>query len=54
MLAIRGVTQVLETPLSSGMDAAISGLAGIGHLLLGVSLVLLLVQIKRRLSELKA
>ena len=54
MLAIRGVTQVLETPLSSGMDAAISGLAGIGHLLLGDSLVLLLVQIKRRLSELKA
>ena len=47
MLAVRGVTQVLGLTLSSGMDAAISGMAGIGHILLGVSLVLLLLQIKR-------
>ena len=47
MLVIRGVTQVLGTALSSGMSAAISGMAGIGHILLGVSLVLLLVQLKR-------
>lgn len=47
MLVIRGVTQVLGTALSSGMSAAISGIAGIGHILLGVSLVLLLVQLKR-------
>jgi len=33
--------------LSSAMSAAISGIAGIGHILLGVSLVLLLLQIKR-------
>lgn len=47
MFLIRGVTQVLGTPLSSGMNAAISGMAGIGHILLGVSMVLLLVQIKK-------
>lgn len=47
MLAIRGLTQVLGTDLSSGMSAAISGITGIGHILLGVSLVLLLVQLKR-------
>ena len=47
MLAVRGVTQVLRLTLSSGMDAAISGIAGIGHILLGVSLVLLLLQINR-------
>lgn len=47
MLAVRGVTQVLGLTLSSGIDAAISGMAGIGHILLGVSLVLLLLQIKR-------
>ena len=47
MLVVRGIFQVLGTALSSGMSAAISGLAGIGHVLLGVSLVLLLVQIKR-------
>lgn len=50
MLVVRGVTQVLGTTLSSGMSAAISGMAGIGHILLGVSMVLLLVQIKRAVS----
>lgn len=47
MLAVRGVTQVLGNTLSSGVNAAISGMAGIGHILLGVSLVLLLLQVKR-------
>ena len=47
MFVVRGVTQVLEMTLSSGMSAAISGVAGIGHILLGVSLVLLLLQVKR-------
>lgn len=47
MLVVRGVVQVLGTTLSAGMNAAISGMAGIGHILLGVSLVLLLLQIKR-------
>lgn len=47
MLAVRGVAQVLAFELSAGMNAAISGIAGIGHILLGISMVLLLVQIKR-------
>ena len=47
LLAVRGVTQVLGTTLSPGADAAVSGLAGVGHILLGVSLVLLLLQIRR-------
>lgn len=47
MLLVRGVPQVLGNTLSSGMDAAISGIAGIGHIMLGVSLILLLVQIRR-------
>lgn len=50
MFVVRGVTQVLETALSSGIDAAISGIAGIGHILLGVSMVFLLVQIRRSVS----
>ena len=45
MLAVRGVTQVLGAELSSGMSAAISGMAGIGHILLGVSLILILLRI---------
>lgn len=47
MLLVRGVTQVLAPSLSSGMSAAISGMAGIGHILTGVSMVLLLMQIRR-------
>ena len=50
MFVVRGIVQVLMPALSSGMDAAISGVAGIGHILLGVSMVLLLVQIKRSVS----
>ena len=46
MLVVRGVTQVVGANLSKGADAAISGMAGIGHILLGVSLVLLLLQIR--------
>lgn len=54
MFVVRGVTQVLGTVLSSGMSAAISGVAGIGHILLGVSLVLLLIEIKRSVFDTKA
>ncbi len=50
MFVVRGVTQALALTLSSGMSAAISGVAGIGHILMGVSLTLLLVQIKRSVS----
>lgn len=53
MFVVRGVTQVLGTALSSGMSAAISGIAGIGHILLGVSLVLVLMQVKRSVSAAK-
>ena len=53
MFVVRGITQVLGTALSSGMNAAISGIAGIGHILLGMSLVLLLMQIKRSVSDAK-
>lgn len=48
MLWVRGVVEVLGTELTTGMDAAISGVAGIGHILLGVSLVMLLLRVKRR------
>ena len=47
MLVVRGVTQVMGAELSRGVDAAISGIAGIGHILLGVGLVLVLLQIRR-------
>lgn len=47
MLVVRGMAQVLMPTLSPGASAAISGIAGIGHILMGVSLVLLLLQVRR-------
>lgn len=51
MLVVRGVTQVMRPSLSSGINAVIAGVAGIGHMLLGVSIILLLVQIRHSVSE---
>lgn len=45
---IRGLTQVWNTELSSGLDAAISGIAGLGHIIMGVSLILILIRIKKK------
>lgn len=45
-LLARGILQVLETPLSRGLDAALSGVAGVSHLLLGTALVLLLLALR--------
>ena len=46
MMAVRGVTQVLGMSLSAGASASISGIAGIGHILTGVGILLLLVSLK--------
>lgn len=40
MLAVRGVLQVAAFPLHPGMSAAVSGIAGLGHICTGVGLVL--------------
>lgn len=53
MLLVRGILQVLGTKLENGFDFAISGIAGIGHILLGVSLVLLLIEIRKAVKESK-
>lgn len=47
MMTIRGVTQVMRLELSKGADAAISGMAGIGHILTGAGVLLLLLSLKR-------
>ncbi len=49
-LFMRGMTQVLGTVLSRGLDASISGICGIGHILTGVSMILILVKIKKSCS----
>lgn len=45
---MRGLTQVWGTELSAGMDASISGIAGIGHILMGISIILLLLKIRKK------
>lgn len=45
---LRGLTQVWGTQLSTAMDASISGIAGIGHITIGVCILLFLVKIKRQ------
>ena len=45
---MRGLTQVWGTELSRGLDASISGVAGIGHILMGVCIILFLLKIKKR------
>lgn len=47
MLLFRGVPQVLGSTLSRAADAATSGLAGIGHMMTGIGLVLLLISLKK-------
>lgn len=54
MLVVRGIPQVLGIELARGMDAAISGIAGLGHIVLGVSIVLILLGVKRAVSRAEA
>ena len=46
MLVVRGVTQVLAIPLSTGMSAAISGVAGLGHIILAIGMIAFLLCLK--------
>lgn len=51
MFVVRGVIQVSGTMLPAGMDAMVSGIAGIGHILLGIALVLILLEMKRKIAD---
>ena len=47
MILTRGTLEVIGLPLSSALDASISGIAGIGHILLGTGLILLFVSLRK-------
>lgn len=53
MFIVRGVVQVTAVSLSKGMDAAISGIAGITHILLAVAIFLLFSCLKNMSSNFK-
>ena len=46
MFYVRGILQALEAGLSAGLNAAISGVSGISHIILGVAIVLLFLCLK--------
>lgn len=47
MLMIRGVIQVVYlNSLTTALNVVIAGIAGIGHLILGISLIMILISIK--------
>lgn len=47
MMLVRGAMQVVGTTLSSGASAAISGVAGVGHVLAGAGIILLILSLKK-------
>lgn len=48
---LRGLVQVWGAELSRGLDAAVSGIAGAGHILTGVYIVLLLLRVRKAAWE---
>lgn len=48
---IRGLNQVWQTELSKGANASLSGVAGIGHIIMGISMILLLIRVKKSVKE---
>ncbi|MGN0649393.1 MAG: DUF2871 domain-containing protein [Oscillospiraceae bacterium] len=46
MMAVRGITEVLGTELSKGANGAISGIAGLGHIIAGTGIVLFIAALK--------
>lgn len=47
MLAVRGVLTITTDNLSNTLDASVLGIAGIGQIILGISLIMILLQIKK-------
>lgn len=53
MLIVRGIVQVNEIALSSSMNAMISGIAGVSHILLTIGLAYLFIGLKHTLDHIK-
>jgi len=52
-LLIRGLAQATETTLSAALSGSLSGVSGIGHILLGTSMIALLILIRRSAIRVK-
>lgn len=50
----RGVTEVLKMQLSSALTASISGIAGIGHLFIGIGVIMFFLILKKSAKKVEA
>lgn len=53
MMIVRGILQVHAVELSPGMNAMISGIAGISHILMAVGLAFLFIALRKSIQELE-
>ncbi len=51
MMLVRGILEVNGASLSSGVDGMISGIAGLGHILLGTGIILFFVCLIKKLKK---
>ncbi len=54
MLIVRGIMEVKLREISGGLDSAVSGIAGIGHILTGLGIIMLLLALKKSGSQNKS
>lgn len=47
----RGVFQVMGTEMTSTLNASLSGVAGIGHAVLGISMILVLLKVRKSVQK---
>lgn len=47
MLVVRGILEIRAVPLSAALNASISGISGIAHIITGTGLVLLLLALRK-------
>lgn len=48
---VRGLTEVLDVEMSKGLNASISGVSGIGHIFIAISLLLILRNVGQSIQE---
>ena len=51
MMAVRGIAEVKGISLSGAFNSSISGMAGIGHILTGVGIILFLFSLKKAATQ---
>lgn len=51
LLVWRGVTEVLALPLSRGLDASISGMAGMGHIILSAGIIVFFISLRKQIFK---